>query len=173
MDPFAVCCMLFIVVLICFMMLLWIVYITAYLCIKLNSGSCPLILMGDICRDTMDNWGFGVSSEPLGEAAGDYESVVIIVDGMSCQSCVQTIEDNMRVKPGVQNIVVTLLIFWKEPFDLFLGQFTLGQTACSCESYVFLFFLSFAHPNWDSVLRVCDLSPIQAVKIWLIIISLL
>jgi hypothetical protein len=59
----------------------------------------------------MDNWGFGVSSEPLGEAAGDYESVVIIVDGMSCQSCVQTIEDNMRVKPGVQNIVVTLLIF--------------------------------------------------------------
>jgi copper chaperone CopZ len=38
--------------------------------------------------------------------AGDLESVVINVAGMTCQSCVQTIEDSMRDKPGVQNIMV-------------------------------------------------------------------
>jgi hypothetical protein len=56
----------------------------------------------------MDNFGFGASSEPLISAAGDPESVVINVDGMTCQSCVRNIEDSMRDKPGVQNIMVTL-----------------------------------------------------------------
>jgi Cu+-exporting ATPase len=68
-----------------------------------------VIFMGDIYRDTMDSWGFGVSSEPLARAAGDSESVVITVDGMTCQSCVRSIEDAMRDKPGVQNITVTVL----------------------------------------------------------------
>lgn len=63
--------------------------------------------MGGICRDAMDNLGFGAFSEPLMSAAGDPESVVINVDGMTCQSCVRTIEDSMRHKPGIQNIVVT------------------------------------------------------------------
>jgi copper chaperone CopZ len=57
----------------------------------------------------MDNWGFGVSSEPLTEATGGSESVVISVDGMTCQSCVRTIEDTMRDKPGIQNIMVTVV----------------------------------------------------------------
>jgi copper chaperone CopZ len=63
--------------------------------------------MCGICRDTMDSWGFGAISEPLTSAAGGYETVVINVDGMTCQSCVRTIEDSMRHKPGVQNIMVT------------------------------------------------------------------
>jgi hypothetical protein len=67
-----------------------------------------IILMCGICRDAMDNLGFGAFSEPLISAAGDSESVVINVEGMTCQSCVRTIEDSMRDKPGVQNIMVTL-----------------------------------------------------------------
>jgi phage gp45-like len=63
--------------------------------------------MYDVCRDTMHNWGFGAFSEPLTTAAGDSETVVINVGGMTCQSCVRTIEDTMRNKPGVQNIKVT------------------------------------------------------------------
>lgn len=65
-------------------------------------------LLPDALRDAMDNLGFGASSEPLMSAAGDSESVVINVDGMTCQSCVRTIEDSMRDKPGVQNIMVNL-----------------------------------------------------------------
>jgi hypothetical protein len=66
--------------------------------------------MCGVCRGAMDNFGFGACSEPLMSAAGDLESVVINVVGMTCQSCVQTIEDSMREKPGVQNIMVTLTV---------------------------------------------------------------
>jgi cation transport ATPase len=55
----------------------------------------------------MDNLGFGAFSEPLLPAAGGNESVEINVDGMTCQSCVRTIEDSMRHKPGVKDIKVT------------------------------------------------------------------
>jgi aspartate oxidase len=54
----------------------------------------------------MDNWGFSAFGEPLTTAAGHSESVVINVGGMTCQSCVRSIEDTMRNKPGVQNIKV-------------------------------------------------------------------
>nr|CAB3224695.1 copper-transporting ATPase 2 [Phallusia mammillata] len=37
-----------------------------------------------------------------------HESVVIIVDGMHCKSCVRKIEDNLKVIKGVSNIKVTL-----------------------------------------------------------------
>jgi hypothetical protein len=66
----------------------------------------------------MDDLGFSTSSEPLPAAAaaaaaadddsGYTESVVITVDGMTCQSCVQTIQDTMRCVPGVRNIMVTV-----------------------------------------------------------------
>jgi aspartate oxidase len=60
-----------------------------------------------ISRDTMDNWGFSAFGEPLTTAAGHCERVVINVNGMTCQSCVKTIEDTMRNKPGVKEIKVT------------------------------------------------------------------
>jgi len=63
--------------------------------------------MNDIYRDTMDNWGFLAFGEPLTTAAGHSEKVVISVGGMTCQSCVKSIEDNMGNKPGVQHIKVT------------------------------------------------------------------
>lgn len=55
----------------------------------------------------MDNWGFLAFGEPLTTAAGHSEKVVISVGGMTCQSCVKSIEDNMGNKPGVQHIKVT------------------------------------------------------------------
>ena len=38
----------------------------------------------------------------------DSEQVTVDVDGMTCNSCVQTIESTMREKPGVNEIVVSL-----------------------------------------------------------------
>jgi hypothetical protein len=58
----------------------------------------------------MDSWGIGAISEPLmSAAAGGHATVVINVDGMTCQSCVQTIEGSMRHKPGVRDIMVIQL----------------------------------------------------------------
>jgi len=65
-------------------------------------------LLPDALRDTMDNWGFLAFGEPLTTAAGHSEKVVINVGGMTCQSCVKSIEDTMRNKPGVQDIKVSL-----------------------------------------------------------------
>lgn len=63
--------------------------------------------MDDIYRDAVDNWGFSAFGETLTTATGNSERVVINVGGMTCQSCVQSIEDTMRNKPGVQDIKVT------------------------------------------------------------------
>ncbi|KAJ4443315.1 hypothetical protein ANN_04983 [Periplaneta americana] len=60
-----------------------------------------------ICKDTMDNWGFDVSSEPMpADDDDDSATVVITVGGMTCQSCVRTIQDKIRENPGVHSIKV-------------------------------------------------------------------
>ncbi|XP_069691497.1 copper-transporting ATPase 1 isoform X3 [Periplaneta americana] len=60
-------------------------------------------------KDTMDNWGFDVSSEPMpADDDDDSATVVITVGGMTCQSCVRTIQDKIRENPGVHSIKVSL-----------------------------------------------------------------
>ncbi|KAJ9589439.1 hypothetical protein L9F63_017342 [Diploptera punctata] len=53
----------------------------------------------------MDNWGFVSGTEPPEETN---PKVVINVEGMTCQSCVRTIEDTIGEKPGVLCIKVSL-----------------------------------------------------------------
>lgn len=110
----------------------------------------------------MDDWGIGVSSEPLTPATGDSESVVIIVDGMTCQSCVQTIEKTIRDKPGVQSITVTAVDILNMTVEPCPEPFHSDRHPVCVRALSSRLFLSFAHSDCDSVLRVCDLSPIQA-----------
>ena len=48
------------------------------------------------------------ATAPPSDRASNVQSVVISVDGMTCQSCVNTIETQLSTKPGVETVSVSL-----------------------------------------------------------------
>ena len=74
----------------------------------------PVLLTAEIVRDAIDDMGFEASLSPpevqgsvVCEAQHQCE-VKVAVEGMTCQSCVRTIEDTMSKKEGVEHIKVSL-----------------------------------------------------------------
>lgn len=76
----------------------------------------PLLLSSETVRDAIDDMGFDASLEPPAEQLPEPQedssiqrhSVVVHVSGMTCQSCVQTIESSMKQRPEILAISVSL-----------------------------------------------------------------
>ncbi|XP_022797109.1 copper-transporting ATPase 1-like isoform X2 [Stylophora pistillata] len=61
-------------------------------------------------REAIDDMGFdaSLSSSPSPPLTNDVQAVMINIDGMTCNSCVQTIEKNISQLDGIQSISVSL-----------------------------------------------------------------
>ena len=60
-------------------------------------------------REAIDDMGFEASLlSPPPPSTNDVQTVLINVDGMTCNSCVQTIEKNISQRAGVQSVSVSL-----------------------------------------------------------------
>ena len=73
----------------------------------------PNLATPEQLRDGIEDMGFDASLYPAGEGSGnalaeEVSSVVIQVEGMTCQSCVKNIEGFIIEKPGIKSITVSL-----------------------------------------------------------------
>ncbi len=78
----------------------------------------PQITSPEVLREHIDDMGFEANLPPVSEAEGfdkianrgkfELATTTILVEGMTCQSCVKNIEENMLGRAGVASIQVSL-----------------------------------------------------------------
>lgn len=69
----------------------------------------PLLADPETLREAIDDMGFEASlRSPFVSQKNEMQTVLINVEGMTCNSCVQTIEKNISQRDGVQSISVSL-----------------------------------------------------------------
>ena len=69
----------------------------------------PQLTAAETLRDVIRDMGFGATLQrPQDVGVRDIRTTTVLVDGMTCQSCVNSIEGNMSKKPGVLAVKVSL-----------------------------------------------------------------